>query len=73
MSLARPAIALTLTAALAAGVVVHVHRTQELDRARMHRAVERDVEEERRRKQCAESGGVCELKPSATNVSRGSE
>jgi len=62
MSLAKPALALGLTLAGVAAVVVHVHRAQERDRARMHRAVERDVAEERRRAAECESG-VCELKP----------
>ena len=64
MSLAKPMMALGATAAATLGVVVLVHKSQDLDRQRMHKAVERDIAEERRRKQeCADAGGPCGMKP----------
>jgi len=40
-----------------------VHRGQTQDRERMHRVVKREIEEERRRQECADNGDPCAAKP----------
>ena len=71
MSLARPLAVLGVTMAGTAGVVYYVHRSQDVDRARMHRAVEREIEEERRRRECAENGGPCDVAPPPGGFGKG--
>ena len=55
--------ALLLTVGVTTGAVYIVHSDQTKDRARMHRQVQREIEEERRKRECAESGGPCQAKP----------
>ena len=62
MALRRPVMVLAATVVGTVGVVVFVHQARNEDRAKMHAAVERDIELERRKK-CAEAGGPCEFKP----------
>jgi len=50
---------LLLTGAVTIGTVAVVHKTQLEDRQRMHQAVKRDLEDERRKRECAENGGPC--------------
>jgi hypothetical protein len=59
----RGVLALALTVAATTGAVYVVHEGQSSDRERMHKLVKREIEEERRKKECAENGGPCEWKP----------
>jgi hypothetical protein len=58
-------LALALTALITAYGVGVVHRNQSLDRERMHRLVKKEIDEEKRKKECAENGGPCVVKPPA--------
>ena len=66
MMLRGSTVALLLTVGVTVGAVVVVHQNQTKDRERMHRVVRREIDEERRRRECAESGGPCDAKPIKT-------
>lgn len=59
----KATIALLATIGITTGAVYTVHRAQTQDRERMHRLVKREIEEERRRKECSDNGGPCVVKP----------
>lgn len=61
-------IMLTLTGIFTAGAIYAVHKAQTDDRERMHRLARRDIEEDRRKRECAENGGPCDAKPPARKI-----
>ena len=62
-SLRGPLVALGLTVAGTGAAVYAVHREQQTTKQKMHRQVLKDIEEERRKLECAMAGGPCEAKP----------
>ena len=56
-------LALLLTVGVTSSAVYIVHSDQNKDRERMHRLVKKEIDEERRKRECAENGGPCDAKP----------
>lgn len=59
---------LAATSVLVGGIVFVVHDDQKKDKERMSRTARMESAEDKRKRECAESGGPCEMKPPSSST-----